>query len=95
MALDNGSRNMIMCMCMLTKRTQLLLDQAVWDDLTALARRNRASVGALVRQAIENNYFRENRSAARKMAVQKILVSRPKVQKKLDYEALIGYGRKI
>lgn len=84
-----------MCMCMLTKRTQLLLDQAVWNDLTVIARRNRASVGSLVRQAIENSYFRVNRAAARKTSVQRIFEIRPKAQKKLDYEALIGYGRKI
>lgn len=84
-----------MCMCMLTKRTQLLLDQAVWNDLTVIARRNRASVGSLVRQAITNNYFQENRLNARKTAVQRIFEIRPKAQKRLDYEALIRYGRKI
>ena len=95
MALDNGSRNMIVCMRMLNKRTQLLLDQAVWNDLTVLARRKRASVGSLVREAIADSYFRESRLAARETAVRTILSIRPKTQKRLDYSDLIGYGRKI
>lgn len=93
-AIDTLKEKMLMCRCMLNKRTQILLDQNVWQDLAEIAREKQTSIGQLVRQAIEENYFR-SQAAERLAVVQKIRALRPKFRGRLDYEALIENGRKI
>ncbi len=55
-------------MCMLTRRLQVLLDDRRYRRLQAEARARRASVGALVREAIDRTFpvsHEEKRAAAK------------------------------
>lgn len=87
---------MLMCMCMLDRRTQLLLTQAQWNVLTKKSKIQDASVGELIRRAIDEVYVeRENVLASRRKAIERIRKIRPKPYKGIiDYEELINYGRK-
>jgi len=53
------------------KRTQLYLDQHVWDGLHARARSEKTTVSELVRQAVQAQYFGqwERRSKAMKAVI--------------------------
>jgi hypothetical protein len=79
---------------MLTKRTNILFDGELWDLLTSLARRERSSVGEVVRKAISKVYKEENNFERRKKAFETIRKFRVKQRGVLDYKALINDGRK-
>ena len=53
--------HMLMCMCMLNKRTQILFEDDIWFQLCALAEAKETSVGDLVRKAVKGTYFQENK----------------------------------
>ncbi len=59
---------MVMCMCMLNKRTHILFDKEYWEKLTALAKKQNTSVGRLVRQSIEKTYFSEEEDIKKQRA---------------------------
>ena len=81
-------------MCMLTKRTNILFDEALWKLLVAQAKKQKTSVGELVRTAARRMYDADQRTAMRKRAGENIRKIR-KVQKgRVDYKELINYGRK-
>ena len=67
-----------MCMCMLTKRAQILFDEKVWDRLSKDAKSKNISVGEIVRQAIESTLKHRPKP----------------FKGKIDYKALINEGRK-
>lgn len=67
-----------MLMCMLTKRTNILFDEKLWEILTRLAQEKKTSVGDLVRKAVEA--ILRHRPTP--------------VKGKIDYKALINAGRK-
>jgi len=81
-------------MCMLTKRTNILFDERLWRLLTDRARREKASVGKLVRRACEKVYVQDEEMDGRKKAYEEILKIRKISKKPIDYKALINYGRK-
>lgn len=81
-------------MCMLTKRTNILFDKELWNQLTELARIEQVSVGELVRTAVEEKYLEDNRLEKIKRACQSIKAIRKRFKGKIDYKALINYGRK-
>lgn len=84
-----------MCMCMLTKRTHILFDTQLWQTLTSLAQAKKTSVAKLVREAVAEKYVKESELAARRKAIESILKHRPlPVKGKIDYKALINYGRR-
>lgn len=83
-----------MCMCMLTKRTHILLDQSVWEKLVKDAKKKKISVGNLIRQSVEEKYFHENRDREVKEANEEIKKIRPHFKGRIDYKELINYGRK-
>lgn len=85
---------MLMCMCMLTKRAQILFDQDLWQKLNSLAKKEKKSVGEVVRVAVKEKYQREQELAERARAVDYILEHRPHFKGKIDYKALINEGRK-
>ena len=62
--------------------------------LTSVARRERSSVGAVVRRAISKAYTEENNFERRKKAFETIRKFRVKQRGVLDYKALINDGRK-
>lgn len=85
---------MLICMHMLTKRTNILFSRETWAKLERLARKQHASVGQLVRDAVQDRYFDEIQKRA-KEAYESILRNRIRIPGKLDYKALINEGRKL
>lgn len=79
---------------MLTKRTNILFDDKLWRLLTSRAKREKASVGKLVRRAVEKVYMQDEEMDRRKKAYEEILKIRKISKKPIDYKALINYGRK-
>lgn len=84
---------MLMCMCMLNKRTHILLDENLWLQLMALAKAQNISVGELVRKAVKEVYFDKNKKEKMAKAMEVILKTRKKF-KKINYKEMINYGRK-
>lgn len=82
-------------MCMLTKRTQILFDDELWEKLVSLAGEKKTSIGNLVREAVEEKYTQEARFAKRRKVFENILRHRPlPVKGIINYKALINVGRK-
>lgn len=85
-----------MCMCMLNKRTHILFDQSMWQMLTNLSIAKRESVGKIVRDAVKTVYMKTDELETRRKAIESILKNRPAPAKgKIDYKALINYGRRF
>lgn len=81
---------------MLNKRTNILFDQELWNELTKLAKNSNRSVGELVRTAVSEHYeLKDDIKKRIKKACDAIEANREKVDAKIDYKALINYGRKI
>ncbi|OGV97356.1 hypothetical protein A2W24_06525 [Microgenomates group bacterium RBG_16_45_19] len=78
---------------MLTKRTNIIFDEADWRMLAALAQQQGTSVGHLVRQAVSQTYRDLPIKDEIKLAHQKIRSIRH-VHSPIDYKELINYGRK-
>lgn len=81
-------------MCMLTKRTNILFDEELWRRLSDRAKREKTSVGNLVRKAVEKAYVQNEEKDERTKAFERILKIRKISKKPIDYKALINYGRK-
>lgn len=79
---------------MLIKRTQILLEQTDWQQLSKLAKRKNLSVGAITRDAIRR-YMESETSIRASEAIDNIISIRPKAVKgKINYAELINHGRK-
>lgn len=86
---------MLICICMLNKRTQILFDQDLWQKLVAISRAQKVSIGELVRGAVKEKYTRDLELAERNKVLEDIEKVRPAPFKgKIDYKELISYGRK-
>lgn len=82
-------------MCMLTKRTNILFSEELWKKLLKSAEVKKISVGEFVRRAVKEKYTQETDLEQRKQLLERIERIRPKpVKGKIDYKALINYGRK-
>ena len=105
--LSNTSRlttriHMVMCMYriennisfMLAKRTNILFQLDLWDQLTQLAKRMDTSVAELVRKAVQQVYFTNSRDEDIRSAVRHIMNMKGKIKGPIDYKALINEGRK-
>lgn len=79
---------------MLTKRTNILFDEELWNLLVALAAKQKTSVGDLVRTATRKVYDADQRILARKRAGATIRKIRVSQKGRVDYKELINYGRK-
>lgn len=79
---------------MLTKRTNILFDNELWDLLTSVARREKSSVGEVVRRAVNKAYKDDNVIDQKKKAFETIKKFRVKQEGILDYKTLINEGRK-
>ena len=87
---------MLICMHMLTKRTNILFDQHLWNQLTKLSKKQNASVGELIRTAVEEYYeLKDDTQQKIQRACNAIEATRKRVKGKLDYKDLINYGRKV
>lgn len=85
---------MLIWICMLTKRTQILFDENIWKKLTQLARAQTTSVGQLIREAVKEKYLKEADFVRQRETLEEIERIRPRLAQKIDYKALINYGRK-
>ena len=93
---DKNNMCMLMCMCMLTKRAQILFDEDLWKYLVELAKAKSLSVGELIRNAVEAKYAhaKEKRLEKRREAIESTLKHRIISKEKINYKELINYGRK-
>ena len=79
---------------MLTKRTQILFDQELWQKLNQLAESRNTSIGELVRLAVKKHYTNDALLERRERAIEATLKGRFTSKGKIDYKELINYGRK-
>jgi hypothetical protein len=79
---------------MLTKRTNILFDNDLWELLTSVARKEKSSVGEVVRRAVNKVYRDANFNEIKKKAFEIIKKHRVRQKGVLDYKALINEGRK-
>lgn len=78
---------------MLNKRTNILFDHEIWEKLTRLASARKISVGEIVRTAVEKEINAEEKLKQRQAAIWNIRKIRPHLKGKINYKALISYGR--
>lgn len=81
-------------MHILTHRTNILFDQKMWSQLSSLSQKRQSSVGELIRQAVRNVYFESLEQGKKTQAIDFILEVRPRFVNRLDYKALVDYGRR-
>jgi hypothetical protein len=79
---------------MLNKRTNILFDERLWQDLTKKAKVDKTSVGKLVRQAVKQSYFAEDDQKTIAKAIEKTKRIRKVFKGRVNYKELINYGRK-
>lgn len=85
---------MLICMHMLTKRTNILFDEELWRILVQLAKLNNTSVGKLIRDAVADKYTKKATFLKRQTAIESTLKKRLMSKDRIDYKELINYGRK-
>ena len=90
---------MLLCMCMLTKRTNILFDEKTWKDLIVIAQEKNMSVGELVRHAVMRVYLNSDAIILqqRKRALAQIKQTKKQIKHKFsskEITELINYGRK-
>ena len=81
---------------MLTKRTNILFSQEVFNYLTALARRDNTSVGQLIRVAVNKTYIKPEQNDRRVKAFKEIMRLKKgfgRISTK-EIKEFINYGRK-
>ena len=64
---------MLMCMCMLDKRAQILFDQSLWQTLVDISNIKEVSIGRLVREAVEEKYTKDHNMSSRVEAINRII----------------------
>ena len=79
---------------MLTKRTNILFNDELWNILTSVARREKSSVGQVVRKAITRVYTENNLLEQKKKAFETIKKFRVKQKGIVNYKTLINEGHK-
>ena len=79
---------------MLTKRTNILFENELWDLLVGVAQREKTSVGEIVRKAVRKVYSEDEIIERRKKALETIKRIRVRQKGIVDYKALINEGRK-
>jgi len=77
---------------MLTKRTNILFNDAIWQKLVSKSEAEAVSVGELVRKAVEKVYNLDKISNRLPKTVETILSKRKKYSH-INYKDLINYGR--
>lgn len=80
---------------MLAKRTNILFDQRVFDHLLFLAKKQKTSIGELVRKAVKKVYLDEG-ADEKKQAFENIIKIRKTIKpiKLSEIKEFINYGRK-
>lgn len=86
---------MLVCMYMLNKHAHILFNNQFWVTLKSLAEAKKTSVAKLVREAVTEKYAKETELETKRKAIESILKHRPApVKGRIDYKALINYGRR-
>lgn len=86
---------MLLCMCMLNVRAQILFDEALWQILHHLSKAKKTSISNLVRIAVKETYMKTEELETRRKTIENIMKHRPAPAKgRIDYKALINYGRR-
>lgn len=89
---------MLMYMCMLNRRAHILFEEEEFNLLELLADEKGQSVGELVRQAVQKVYVepkaKELSDREKAFAALKKLQQQTRQKGRVDYKALIEYGRK-
>lgn len=85
---------MLVSMYMLTKNAHILFDPQEWKQLVQIAAAENSSINQLVRRAVQTTYVKTAHDEKIAAAVDKIIKIRPHLKGKVDYKALINYGRK-
>lgn len=80
---------------MLTRRTNILFDESLWNKLSQVAKTERVSVGKLVRTALTEKYLENDDLSRIQKAHDTILKIRKITKGKIDYKALINEGRRF
>lgn len=80
---------------MLTRRTNILFDEHLWNKLSQVAKTERVSVGKLVRTALTEKYLENDDLEKIQKAHDTILKIRKITKGKIDYKALINEGRRF
>ncbi len=76
------------------KRTQILIEPEDWNVLSSIAKKQKASIGGLIRYAIKKTYI-ENEAQLKRTAALDILFKTRHVVTNIDYKDLIEDGRKF
>lgn len=71
-----------------------MFDDNLWDLLTSVARREKSSVGDVVRKAVRKVYLENDHQERKNRAFEIIRKFRIRQKGILDYKALINDGRK-
>jgi len=79
---------------MLTKRTNILFDNDLWNLLNSVARREKSSMGEVVRKAVSKVYRGDNFIEQKRQAFETIKKFRVRQRGSVDYKTLINEGRK-
>lgn len=79
---------------MFNVRAQILFDEKLWQTLHHLSKTKKTSISKLVRDAVEKSYMKDVDMEERRRAIEDIERIRPHFKGKLDYKAMINYGRK-
>ena len=79
---------------MLNRRVHVLFDNQLWTMLAGLAEAKKTSVAKLVRDAVKTTYVKDAQLEERRKIIEEIERIRPHLKGKLDYKAMINYGRK-
>lgn len=79
---------------MLSKRTNILFDNNLWNLLTSVAKKENSSIGEVVRKAVIKAYLKDDIKNKRQDTLNEILKTRPKAVGRINYKELINYGRK-
>ena len=86
---------MLICMCMLTKRTQILFEPETWQLLQQVSRAKNISTGELIRQSVAKTYLKKDAKLITKQLLLDIKKLKPKINtKNINYKELINHGRK-
>lgn len=80
---------------MLNVRAQILFDETLWQTLHRLSKTKKTSISNLVRIAVKETYMKTEEMETRRKAIESILKHRPlPVKGRIDYKALVNYGRR-
>ena len=83
---------------MLTKRTNILFDEKMWQALVAEARKKQSSVGELVRSAVEETYLSNDQGivGVRQRSLSNIRKVKQQIKQPIsrkEIKQFIEYGR--